>query len=64
MCIDCAETHDGELLIFEIDHAMVVHAMDPEDLFPYKQAHMLKVKNAFTDFLYGLSTDKTRHGNS
>jgi glutathione synthase/RimK-type ligase-like ATP-grasp enzyme len=55
VCIDCAESRDGQLLIFEVDHAMVVHAMDPEDLFPYKQAHMLKVKNAFEDFLFGLS---------
>lgn len=51
VCIDCAETRDGELLIFEIDHAMVVHAMDPEDLFPYKQVHMLKVKQAFEAYL-------------
>ena len=51
VCIDCAETRDGELLIFEIDHAMVVHAMDPEDLFPYKQVHMQKVKQAFEDYL-------------
>ncbi|OIR12359.1 hypothetical protein GALL_60580 [mine drainage metagenome] len=54
ICIDCAETQDGELLIFEIDHAMVVHAMDPEDTFPYKKAYMLKVKNAFEDFLLSL----------
>lgn len=56
VCIDCAETRDGELLIFEIDHAMVVHAMDPEDLFPYKQVHMLKVKQAFEAYLAGLPT--------
>lgn len=57
LCIDCAETQDGRLLIFEIDHTMVVHAMDPEQLFPYKQVHMLKVKTAFRDFLFRL-TDK------
>jgi glutathione synthase/RimK-type ligase-like ATP-grasp enzyme len=51
VCIDCAETRDGQLLVFEIDHAMVVHAMDSEDLFPYKQAHMHKLQNAFRDFL-------------
>ena len=55
LCLDCAETPDGQLLIFEIDHAMVVHAMDPEALFPYKQPHMLKVRNAFRDFLFRLS---------
>lgn len=49
--IDCAETADGELLVFEIGHAMVVHAMDPPDLFPYKQHPIRKVRNAFRDFL-------------
>lgn len=55
LCIDCAQTPDGQLLVFEIDHAMVVHAMDLEDQFPYKQIHMLKVKNAFRDFLIRLT---------
>lgn len=55
LCIDCAETPDGQLLIFEIDHAMVVHAMDAEAMFPYKQTHMLKVKNAFRDYLFRLT---------
>jgi len=55
VCIDCAETRNGELLIFEIDHAMVVHAMDPEDLFPYKQVHMRKVRQAFEDYLKTLT---------
>jgi len=55
LCIDCAETQAGELLIFEIDHTMVVHAMDPEPLFPYKQVHMKKVENAFRDFLFRLT---------
>jgi len=55
LCIDCAETPDGQLLIFEIDHAMVVHAMDTEAMFPYKQTHMLKVKNAFRDYLFRLT---------
>jgi glutathione synthase/RimK-type ligase-like ATP-grasp enzyme len=54
VCIDCAETRDGELLIFEIDHAMVAHAMDPEHLFPYKQAQMSKVRQAFEAFLHSL----------
>lgn len=51
LCIDCAETVDGQLLIFEADHAMVIHAMDTEAQFPYKQIHMQKVKNAFRDLL-------------
>jgi len=60
LCIDCAETADGQLLIFEIDHAMVVHAMDPEDQFPYKWQHMQKVKNAFREFLFRLTADQGR----
>jgi hypothetical protein len=55
LCIDCAETRDGKLLIFEIDHTMVVHAMDPEHLFPYKQVHMEKVKTAFRNLLFRLT---------
>ncbi|MDR3410146.1 MAG: hypothetical protein P4L87_04255, partial [Formivibrio sp.] len=60
LCLDCAETPDGQLLVFEIDHAMVVHAMDLEDMFPYKQIHMLKVKNAFRDFLIRLTSGDIR----
>ena len=50
-CIDCAEMPDGRLMVFEIDHCMVVHLMDSEEMFPYKQLHMLKVKQAFQDLL-------------
>lgn len=53
--IDCAETLSGELLIFEVDNSMVVHAMDPEDLFPYKAPAMRKVFAAFRQLL-----EKTR----
>ena len=45
--IDCAETRDGRLLLFEADVAMIVHALDPPDLFPYKPAQMRKVFDAF-----------------
>lgn len=34
--VDCAEMPTGELLIFEVSNAMLVHDMDPVDLFPYK----------------------------
>ena len=47
LCLDCAETLDGQLFIFEIDHTMVAHAMDPAELFPYKQVHMATVRDAF-----------------
>lgn len=49
--LDCGETKDGELLIFEFDSSMTVHAMDPVDLFPYKQPQMEKVFAAFRTLL-------------
>lgn len=52
VCIDCAEAATGELLIFEIDHAMVVHAMDCEELFPHKRTHMLKVQQAVEQMIH------------
>ena len=49
--IDCGETAEGELLIFEVDSGMTVHAMDPVDIFPYKQPQMRKVFRAFRQML-------------
>ena len=49
--IDCGETPEGELLIFEADVAMIVHDMDPPDLFPYKRPQMRKVFDAFRAML-------------
>jgi hypothetical protein len=48
---DCAETPDGRLLIFEIGTNMIVHAMDPPDLFPYKTAQMGRIFEAFAVML-------------
>jgi hypothetical protein len=49
--IDCAETPDGELLIFEADVAMIIHDLDPPGLYPYKKRQMRKVFDAFEAFL-------------
>ncbi len=49
--IDCAETQDGRLLVFEADAAAIIHMMDPPDLFPYKQSQMQKVFAAFEAML-------------
>ena len=49
--IDCGEMPDGRLLLFEADVAMIVHDMDPRDLFPYKGPQMRKVFAAFTAML-------------
>jgi hypothetical protein len=45
--IDCAELADGRLLLFEADVAMIVHDLDPEDLFPYKKPAMHRLFAAF-----------------
>jgi hypothetical protein len=50
--IDCAETQDGKLLVFEVGTAMIVHSMDPPDLFPYKRPQMDKVFKAFQAMLH------------
>ncbi|HXA46237.1 MAG TPA: RimK family alpha-L-glutamate ligase [Burkholderiaceae bacterium] len=47
LVIDCAEMQDGRLLVFEIDSAAVIHAMDSAQLFPYKQAQVKKIFSAF-----------------
>ena len=49
--IDCAELADGRLLLFEADVAMIVHAMDPPDIFPYKGPQMRKLFGAFRAML-------------
>ncbi|MHB1100055.1 MAG: ATP-grasp domain-containing protein [Burkholderiales bacterium] len=51
--LDCAETRDGKLLVFEADTGAVVHAMDPVGVFPYKAPQMKKVFAAFRDMLIG-----------
>jgi hypothetical protein len=49
--LDCAETKDGKLLLFEADVAMIVHAMDDAETFPYKQPQMRKIFDAFQALL-------------
>jgi hypothetical protein len=49
--IDCAELPDGQLLLFEADVSMIVHALDPEDLYPYKRPQMAKLFAAFEGLL-------------
>ncbi len=49
--IDCSETVEGNLLIFELDNIGFVHAADPISLFPYKQPPMRKLFAAFRELL-------------
>ncbi len=51
--IDCAELPDGRLLLFEADVAMIVHALDSTELFPYKKPAMDRL---FAAFLRALET--------
>ncbi|MGH6725675.1 MAG: ATP-grasp domain-containing protein [Pseudolabrys sp.] len=50
--LDCGETPDGKLLVFEAGTAMIVHSMDPPDLFAYKRPQMEKVFKAFQTMLH------------
>lgn len=59
--IDCAETPDGNLLIFEVDGSMVIHAIDPVDVFPYKQPQMRKVFAAFREMLANAMRRSMQH---
>jgi glutathione synthase/RimK-type ligase-like ATP-grasp enzyme len=55
--IDCAETQDGRLVVFEADVAMIVHAMDSAELYPYKKPAMAKL---FEGFVAGLAASVKR----
>lgn len=56
--IDCAETQDGKLLLFECETAMIVHDMDPPQIYPYKGPQMRKLFAAFVAMLH----DRARQG--
>ena len=59
--IDCGETPDRRLLIFEVDSAAIIHATDPVELFPYKQPTMRKAFDAFRRMLASaMQRDPTR----
>ena len=49
--LDCGETQDGRLLLFEADTRGWIHATDPVDIFPYKPMVMQKAFNAFKSML-------------
>jgi hypothetical protein len=60
--IDCAETQDGRLLVFEADTAAIVHAMDPPALFAYKQAPMRRLFDAFDSMLRRAAHEESGKG--
>jgi hypothetical protein len=55
--IDCAELADGRILVFEADVAMIVHDLDPPDIYPYKKPQMRKVFDAFEALLRAKAED-------
>lgn len=44
--IDCSIAPDGRLLLFEASTAMIVHLLDPVDLYPYKAQYVPRVIHA------------------
>jgi len=49
--LDCAQTRDGRLLVFEASGAMLVHGMDPADPFAHKLAQMRQIADAVEQLL-------------
>ncbi len=49
--LDCAQDAQGNLVVFEVDNALIVHDMDCKATFPYKAAHMQRIFRAFGDML-------------
>ena len=49
--VDCAETRDGRLLVFEGDISLIVHDMDSEGVFPYKKPAMRALFAAYQAML-------------
>jgi len=54
--VDCAETRDRRLLVFEADNTAIVHDMDSPAVYPYKPAQMRKIFQAMQAMLYRRST--------
>jgi glutathione synthase/RimK-type ligase-like ATP-grasp enzyme len=52
VAIDCAETREGALLVFEADNTAIVHDMDPPNVYPYKPGQMQKIFKAVQAMLY------------
>ena len=49
--LDCAESREGDLVLFEADNAAWIHDIDSPELYPYKSATMNLAFEAFTQML-------------
>ena len=59
--VDCAETREGNLLVFETDTAMIVHDMDSPALYPYKHPQMTRIFKAFRKMLHARVHEADAH---
>jgi glutathione synthase/RimK-type ligase-like ATP-grasp enzyme len=51
LVMDCGETPNGDLFVFEADTIMIVHDMDDENIYPYKKPVMKVLFDAFAEFV-------------
>ncbi|MDX2204370.1 MAG: hypothetical protein NW223_16585 [Hyphomicrobiaceae bacterium] len=49
--IDCAETADGRLVVFEAGTAMIVHQMEPPEIYPYRKPAIDAICDGFVDLV-------------
>jgi tetratricopeptide (TPR) repeat protein len=49
--IDCSITADNRLLVFEVDVGMIVHLMDPIDVYPYKHRYVPRILQAIEEMI-------------
>jgi len=49
--IDCTVTPDRRLLVFEVETGMIVHNLDPVDVYPYKPAAFRRIAGALEAML-------------
>ncbi len=57
--VDCAESSDGRLIVFEADNALIVHDMDSDQVFPYKKPQMQNIFSAFVDMVLSRKDSKS-----
>ncbi len=44
--LDCGLLPDGRVVVFEVETGMIVHDLDPPDLYPYKPAAVRRIRQA------------------
>jgi glutathione synthase/RimK-type ligase-like ATP-grasp enzyme len=53
--IDCALDHNGDIVVFETNAAMLVHD-EKDEIFAYKNPYIAKIKDKFDAMLRRLAT--------